>query len=45
MADNFSSGLTICEDITLESPLMTDNILGINMKIEMVGPAGLQPQK
>ena len=45
MAANFSSGPTICEDITLESALMTDKILGIKMKIEMVSPAGLQPQK
>ena len=40
MADNSSSGLTIFEKITLNSALMTDNILGINMNIEAFGPVG-----
>ena len=40
MADNSSSGLTIFEKITFNLALMTDNILGINMKIEAFGPVG-----
>ena len=40
MADDSSSGLTHFEKITLNSALMTDRILDINMKIEAAGPDG-----
>ena len=40
MADNPSSGLTFFEKMTLQSALMADNILYINMKKGAVGPVG-----
>ena len=45
MVDDSRLGLIYFEEITLESALMADKILNLNMKIETAGPVGSQPKK